>query len=545
MGDLSKKIFRGIRQVSMTTYNAYADKEGYLWLVKDGNKRNIYFGSQLYANINAEGDEKQIQKLIDEALDSFVKQDLLHSYDENGNLQNEVKFELTEEEEGKPVLHLKGKDGADVATVDMSQFAIDGMIESVEYDKEIHTLIITWNTAAGKKPISIDLSNLIDIYTAGNGIEVSDNGEISIKLADGNQDFLVLDENGIKLQNVDGTHIELGTAIKNDKGEDIAANAKLTDVLSTIYETIKNVEDEAISVVGDGKSINVVDDNSIPTKKVVSLKSEEASNETVNDGHIEVVNNSENGVYGQMYYMTNLESTTGEITNGTVSGDCVSIYDATVKNNVRLKVTAEEDVEIDTITFSGEFPKSTSNAIASVNGGTTLVINNMTYDETVSGYNALEIGLSSDDKYKKIDITNCNFNGNLSNNAILIFGTDNDAVINIKNCHFGTLSNPLRLSNKFNAKNVTVNVIDCSVDQWDTNPIWEGFLICEDYTSLSVEKEQENNLFGDGKITINFTNLTHKGVKVTSQDEQRVIYVYNDFGGSVTDEKYLPIVTFK
>ena len=545
MSDLSKKVFRGIRQVSLATYEACTDREGYLWLVKDGDKRNIYFGSQVYADIDTEGDEKEIQKKIDEAFDSFVKQDLLHSFNEDGTLKNEISFELTEEETGKPILHLKGKNGTDVATLDMSKFVVDGMIESVTYDKEKHTLTITWNTAAGKQPITIDLSNLIDIYTAGNGIEVSDKGVISIKLAEGNQDYLVLDENGLKLVNVDGSHIELGKAIKDDEEDEIASTSKVTDVLATIFSTIKDVKDSAISVVGDGKSINVVDDNSIPTKKVFSLKSEESTKETVDNGHIEVVNTSENGVYGQMYYMTNVESVSGDITNGSISGDSVSIYNATVKDNVRLNVVAEDDVEIESLTFSGDFPKTTSNAIASINGGSSVTIKGVTYDSTVTGYNALEIGLSAAECPKYINIEDCNFEGTMSNNAISIFGTANNAVINIKNCKFGTQSNVLRLSNKLNSNNVVVNVTDCSVKQWEeTQKDYAGFLLCQDYTSESDDKEKENNLFGNGKITVNFTNLYHKGVKVMDETNQ-VTYVYYNKGGVIKDKEYLPIVTFK
>ena len=542
--DLEKKSFKGIRQVSLANYNACSEKEGYLWFVKDGQKRNIYFGSQVYADLDSESSDKKIQEKIDEALDELISQDLLHSFDEDGKLHNDITFEVVDDEQGNPVLHLKGKGGADVATLDMSQFVVDGMLDNVSFDKEKHTLTFIFNTDAGKKNIDVDLTDLVDVYTAGNGIEVSNEGKISIKLADGNQDFLTLDENGLKLVNVDGSHIEIGKIIKDDEEEDISSNSNVTDVLATIFSTIKNVKDSAISVVGDGKSINVVDDNSIPTKKVVSLRTEETTKDTINNGHIEIVK-SDNGVYGQMYYMSNVESISGEITNGTINGESVSVYGATVANDVRLKVTATEDVEIEDVTLSGDFPKTTSNAIVTVNGGSSVVINNMTYDETVTGYNALELGLSSDDKYKKIDITNCNFNGVMSNNAILIFGTDDNAVVNIKNCYFHQLSNCLRLSNKFNAKNVVVNVTDCSVDQWDTNPTWEGFLICEDYTSKSVEAEQANNLFGDGKITVNFTNLTYQGKRILGETTNRVTYVYNDYGALVTDEKYLPIVTFK
>lgn len=545
MAELNKKLFKGIRQVSLATFNSLSEKEGYLWLVKDGNKRIIYFGNQEYAYLDPDSSSETIQKKIDEAFENFVAQDLLHSYDSEGNLKNEIAFKLDEDEKGNPILHLTGKNGADVATIDMSKFAIDGMIDSVTYDKKTHTLTITWNTAAGKKPTTIDLSDLIDIYTAGNGIEVSDEGVISIKLADGNQDFLVLDENGIKITNVDGSHIELGAVLTDDKGNEVVSTEKITNVLQTIYNTIKEVEDEAISVEGDGKSINVISDNSIPSKKIVSLKTEESTKNTVNEGHIEVVNNSENGVYAQMYYMTNVESTTGNITTGAISGESVSLYEATVKDNVRLDIKATEDVEIENVTFSGDFPKATANAIAKINGGSAVSLNNVTFDSGVTGYNAIEIGLNATSGPEYIDIQNCNFNGTLTNNAILIFGTADNAVINIKNCHFGTLSNCLRLSNKFNAKNVVVNVTDCSVDQWDTSTDWEGFLICEDYTSSSDELAKLNNLFGDGKITVKFTNLTHKGVKVTDESAGRVTYVYYDNGsGLQTDAKYLPIVKF-
>ena len=47
-------------------------------------------------------------------------------------------------------------------------------------------------------------------------------------------------------------------------------------------------------------------------------------------------------------------------------------------------------------------------------------------------------------------VENLDFNATLSNNAILIFGTQNNAYIQIKNCHFSDVSNCVRLSNKIN-----------------------------------------------------------------------------------------------
>lgn len=545
MADLNKKLFRGIRQVSLSTFNACTDKEGFLWLVKDGQKRSLYFGNQQYADVDPDSSSEAIQQKIEQAISTLVEQDLLHSFDSDGKLKNEITLDIEKDESGNPILHFKGKDETDVATLDMSQFVVDGMVDDVIYDKDSHSLVITFNTDAGKQDITVDLSDLIDVYTSGDGINVAEDGKISLKISEDSQSFITVDENGLKLSNVDGSNIEIGKAILDNKGDEVAATEKVTDVLSSIFNTIKEIQGDAITVVGDNKSITVTADAETETKKVVALKVEESTKETIENGHLEVVGQSDNGVYAQMYYMSNVESTTGEITDGSISGESVSLYNATISNDVRLKVVATEDVEFDTVTFSGDFPKATSNAIASINGGSSVTLSNVTFDSTVTGYNAIEIGLSATELPKYINIKDCNFDCTFSNNAILIFGTADNAVVNIENCHFGTLSNCLRLSNKSNAKNVVVNVTNCSVDQWDTNPSWEGFLICEDYTSKSVEKEQENNLFGDGKITVNFTNLTHQGNKVTDETTQRVTYVYNDYGKLVTDEKYCPIVTFK
>lgn len=544
MADLNKKIFKGIRQVSLSTFNSCSDKEGYLWLVKDGQKRSLYFGNQQYADVDPESAPEAIQDKIDKAFDSFVEQDLLHSFDENGKLNNEINLDIEKDENGNPILHLKGKDSTDVATLDMSQFAVDGMVKDVEYDKSTHTLTISFNTEAGKQDIKIDLSDLVDVYTSGNGIIVEEDGTISLKIADDSQSFITVNENGLRLSNVDGSHIEIGKSIVDNKGDEIPSTQKITDVFSNIFKSIKEIQGDAISVVGDNKSIKIASDEETETKKIISLKTEESTTDAINNGHIEIVGSSDNGVFAQMFYMSNVESTTGTITEGSITGDTVSLYDANISNDVRLKITATEEVELDSVTFSGDFPKATSNAIATINGGSTVTLTNVKFDDTVTGYNAIEIGLSTNELPKNINIKDCNFDCTFSNNAILIFGTADNAVINIENCHFGTLSNCLRLSNKSNAKNVVVNITNCTVDQWDTNPVWEGFLLCEDYTSKSIEKEQENNLFGDGKITINFNNLVYQGNKIMDETSQRVTYVYNDYGKLVTDSKYLPVVTF-
>lgn len=125
-----------------------------------------------------------------------------------------------------------------------------------------------------------------------------------------------------------------------------------------------------------------------------------------------------------------------------------------------------------------------------------------------ASYNVFEIGMNSEPT--KVEFLNCEF-GDISNNAILIHGTAENAEVVLKNCKFAKLSNALRFSNRTNAKNVHVLVEDCEVEQWDLDPIWAGFLMCQDFSSKTQEEVEEANRFGPDKLIITFKNLKHKG----------------------------------
>ena len=140
-----------------------------------------------------------------------------------------------------------------------------------------------------------------------------------------------------------------------------------------------------------------------------------------------------------------------------------------------------------------------------------------------NGYNCLEIGNNKNILPAKVNIEKCDFTGSFSNNAILIFGTQNNAVINIKDCHFASISNMLRLSNITNASGVVVNITDCEIDKWEENPAYTGFLLLQDYTSKSIDEFIETNRFGGGKITINVKNLKYKGEVINPTDLAAVI----------------------
>ena len=99
---------------------------------------------------------------------------------------------------------------------------------------------------------------------------------------------------------VDADDIELGTAIKNGEEEKYAANTKLNVVLQGIQDSIRGAIADGVNSVAAGDmviSVNSADANN----PVISLKVEEATEATVEAGHIAMIK-GDNGLYGMMYY---------------------------------------------------------------------------------------------------------------------------------------------------------------------------------------------------------------------------------------------------
>lgn len=211
----------------------------------------------------------------------------------------------------------------------------------------------------------------------------------------------------------------------------------------------------------------------------------------------------------------------------------ISLNQATAENAVLSAVASSGSISMQNFSNSGDLPKSTSNAAIKLNSNDTIIINKSNFSQT--GYNSVEIGLNNTAP-KSISIDGLDFTAPLSNNAILIFAHAKDAVINISNCHFADVSNALRLSNRLNVP-ATINIVNCTVDKWDSRDKRAGFLIMEDYTSSTAEDAIAAKRFTN--LTINFVNVKGPGGKLINPDDvasicgtnnaaQQVIYVYHD-----------------
>lgn len=139
-----------------------------------------------------------------------------------------------EYDERNHAILLKGKGGEVINKMDASAFIVDGMIESVTLEGSI--LTFKFNTESGKEEdIKVDLANYIKPYTAGNGIEIADNTQISVKKSASSEEFLQVLGDGIAVNGI-------SQAI-DDKIE--AATPKTPD---TIVTTVKYFSRDASTV---------------------------------------------------------------------------------------------------------------------------------------------------------------------------------------------------------------------------------------------------------------------------------------------------------
>lgn len=113
-------------------------------------------------------------------------------------------------------IQLLGIGDAKIAEIDATDFIKDGMVDKVQFDPASKNLTITFNTVSGKEAIQVNLSSLVDTYTAGNGITIAGN-VVSVKRDSNSEKFLTVGTTGVKLS---GVQDEIDTAKNEVVGHD-------------------------------------------------------------------------------------------------------------------------------------------------------------------------------------------------------------------------------------------------------------------------------------------------------------------------------------
>lgn len=258
-------------------------------------------------------------------------------------------------------------------------------------------------------------------------------------------------------------------------------------------------------------------------------------------------------------------------TTGVVSepGQAISIDDSTTDAVISGVVDTVSTIKANSVDISGltaNMPTGTGNSIlinsndvsitdSNLNGSsqsnsnlvTSINTESLVIKDTVFGgntYNTIMTGQQTTSYLKDMLIENCTFDENCKHINIWFAGFQDNATLTIKNCHFKTCEQFLCVSDFSGTNNtLTINIQNCTIDNYETGTIespdqYEGIILMDDRTCTSRNDFIDKNPFGAGKITINISNLTVKGTKITSSNfimgsgqPGQMLYVYSVKGG--------------
>lgn len=150
----------------------------------------------------------------------------------------------------KDEIQLIGKNDIVISRIDVAEFIKDGILSNVELVAENGSKILrfTWNVDAGNQVTDIDVSELIDVYTAGSGLELT-GSEFKIKLSDTNENrFLSITEDGLKLS---GIETFVSNAINGIDSDYKDADTELRYEITSIKNELPRISTLETNLVGE------------------------------------------------------------------------------------------------------------------------------------------------------------------------------------------------------------------------------------------------------------------------------------------------------
>lgn len=145
-------------------------------------------------------------------------------------------------------LKLIGKDSIVIDTIPATDFIKDGMLENATYDEETHKITLTFNTDAGKQPIELNLSDLVDTYEAGNGLGLTGN-VFSVKKSteSDSEEFLKVGTDGIKVSGVKAAINTAAAKASNKIAEKSTGRVTVTAKVETDGHTTYTIAENDIA----------------------------------------------------------------------------------------------------------------------------------------------------------------------------------------------------------------------------------------------------------------------------------------------------------
>jgi len=373
-----------------------------------------------------------------------------------------------------------------------------------------------------EEAVYINTKDLVDYYTAGDGIDIdNDSNTISIKHNAHSEEFLVVDEDGIRVEGIQAAIDKKADEERLEASDGISIASNKVKAVAAGYSApaIKN----PISVDKDGiKFASMLDCGFFDDDTVVANTAEDITAIT-NPQDADVFIGGEEALNALAAKKTfkNLEI-------------------ANVEAAQQVNIAAVESIALDGVEVTGD--KGSSNGYFLVDAPK-VDVSNITVADGSKAYNVFEeVGAGTDSfsasNVKVDDVA-------LKHNVFNIYRPNNNAVINISDVNLNlnvNNSNALRLANYKNATGVTVNFENVSWTYENTPNKeaadwgWAGLII---YQPATTDIALGGDLSNVKTWTFNFKNCKYNGVKVTENnfgEKNQVFYLYNiGKTGTITD----------
>lgn len=126
----------------------------------------------------------------------------------------------------------------------------DRFLKQAYYDPQRKSLIFIFVTEDGEQTVPVDISDLVDTYTAGNGLSLANN-KFSITIDSTSDSYLTVGANGIKLSGVAAAINKLDTDYKAADTATLSAakaytDTKASDITDTVTQLQSDIEAEEI-----------------------------------------------------------------------------------------------------------------------------------------------------------------------------------------------------------------------------------------------------------------------------------------------------------
>lgn len=373
-----------------------------------------------------------------------------------------------------------------------------------------------------ERPIYINTKDLVDYYTAGDGINIdNDTNTISLVRNPNSESFFFIGHNGIGVQ---GIQLAIDTAIENAKldgsdGISIASNKVKAVAAKFSADALKN----PITVNEDGIKFASLLDCGFFDDVTTIVSTAEEINAISNPAEIDVFINGDGALNAL-------------ITKKTFNN--IEVND--VNANEQIYLYANDNIVVDGMEITGDKGSTNGYVLYSAKN---IEISNLSIANGSTAYNVFE-GDQTNQNLDSLEASNITVdNPSLAHNVFNVYKPKDEAVITIKDSKFNLTvdnSNVLRVSNTANATGVTINFenIEWTYENSLTTKDWRwaGLIIYQPY---STDSGLSGDLTAMKTWKFNFKNCKYNGVKVTANNfgqHNQVFYLYCvGISGSIKD----------